>query len=315
MSRRSGSAVGIAGVGAAGSALACALVEAGWEVRVWDRNQAKGRRLANKIGCSFAPGLRGLLEGVDLVILAVSDPAITSLALQLAAAWPETRAPQTVLHTAGAWPSTLLHPLRRRSALGVFHPVAALTGLESAPRLSSSFVTLSGDPPAIRSARRLARSLRMTALTVDDSARALVHLACVMAAGDLVALLGVAEGLLGQAGLPSPKARRLLARLASGAVEGFDRQGPIRALTGPVARGDEATLTRHREALADLAPRSSAGVAHPALVTAAVEILSSANRIDPASARRLRKVLSGWLSEEPAPRTLPRRNGRPKILR
>ena len=42
--------------------------------------------------------------------------------------------------------------------------------------------------------------------------------------------------------------------LVRATVDNWAALGPDRALTGPIARGDEATVARQREAIADRAP-------------------------------------------------------------
>jgi len=57
------------------------------------------------------------------------------------------------------------------------------------------------------------------------------------------------------AGLHAAEARTLLAPLVRQAVDNWARLGPERALTGPVARGDDATVAAQREAVAGAAPQ------------------------------------------------------------
>ena len=93
---------------------------------------------------------------------------------------------------------------------------------------------------------------------VDDEHRAAYHAAACIAANHLVALMGQVERVAA-AGRARP--RRLLP-LARAAVDDVAELGPAAALTGPAARGDEATLGRHRAALPeDELPGYQAGVA------------------------------------------------------
>jgi predicted short-subunit dehydrogenase-like oxidoreductase (DUF2520 family) len=71
-----------------------------------------------------------------------------------------------------------------------------------------------------------------------------------MASNFLVTLEAAAERLAAQAGLE----QELLAPLVRATVENWASLGPQRALTGPVARGDEATVQRQRAAIEARAP-------------------------------------------------------------
>ena len=81
--------------------------------------------------------------------------------------------------------------------------------------------------------------------TVEDDARALYHAAACIASNHLVALLGQVERVGGAAGVPLEAYLALVRET----VENVATLGPARALTGPVARGDTATVERHLAAL------------------------------------------------------------------
>jgi predicted short-subunit dehydrogenase-like oxidoreductase (DUF2520 family) len=99
-------------------------------------------------------------------------------------------------------------------------------------------------------ARGLAKALQMTAVEVPDEDRAAYHAAASIAANFLVTLEGAAERLAATAGVP----RELLVPLARAALENWAANGAEQALTGPVARGDEATIARQRDAIEQRAP-------------------------------------------------------------
>ena len=103
---------------------------------------------------------------------------------------------------------------------------------------------------ALDVARGLADALQMTAVEVPDEDRAAYHAAASIAANFLVTLEGAAERLAATAGVP----RELLVPLARAALENWAANGAEQALTGPVARGDEATIARQREAIEQRAP-------------------------------------------------------------
>ena len=81
------------------------------------------------------------------------------------------------------------------------------------------------------------------------------HAAASIASNFLVTLEAAAERVAGGAGIAPEEARRLLGPLVRTTVENWLRVGPEAALTGPVVRGDEETVARQREAVAERAPR------------------------------------------------------------
>jgi predicted short-subunit dehydrogenase-like oxidoreductase (DUF2520 family) len=94
----------------------------------------------------------------------------------------------------------------------------------------------------------------MTPFEIDDAGRATYHAAASIASNFLVTLEAAAERVARGAELEPQEARALLAPLVRRTVENWARLGPERALTGPVARGDDATVEAQRAAVADAAP-------------------------------------------------------------
>jgi predicted short-subunit dehydrogenase-like oxidoreductase (DUF2520 family) len=103
---------------------------------------------------------------------------------------------------------------------------------------------------ALGLARELALALEMEPVEVDDRDRAAYHAAASVASNFLVTLEAAAERIAATVGIE----RRLLVPLVRATVENWASLGPERALTGPVARGDEATVQAQRAAIADRAP-------------------------------------------------------------
>ncbi len=180
------------------------------------------------------------IPAAPLTWLTVPDGAIEEAA---------SRVPHggVVLHASGA---TGIDPLGSHRARGSLHPLMTFPGPELAlPTRSEVPAAVAGDPEAIEAATRLAQKLGFTPFTVTGD-RALYHAAAVMAGNFATVLLGEASRVLVQAGVPEENAPALLAPLALNSIQNAAEIGPGPALTGPVARGDDAVIQRHRSALA-----------------------------------------------------------------
>jgi predicted short-subunit dehydrogenase-like oxidoreductase (DUF2520 family) len=90
----------------------------------------------------------------------------------------------------------------------------------------------------------------MVPVAVADADRAAYHAAASVASNFLVTLQDAAERIAASAGVP----RECLVPLVRASVEAWAAQGGARALTGPIARGDERTVARQRAAVAERAP-------------------------------------------------------------
>jgi predicted short-subunit dehydrogenase-like oxidoreductase (DUF2520 family) len=84
---------------------------------------------------------------------------------------------------------------------------------------------------------------------IDAAAKTVYHAASVFAANYLVTVLDAALRAYQAAGISEEVARQLAAPLATEALENVFRLGPGAALTGPIARGDIATVARQQAAL------------------------------------------------------------------
>lgn len=209
-------AVRIVGRGRAGGALAGALAAVGWDVEV-----VPGRAATTA-------------HGVDLVVLAVPDDVVADVAATVA---PGSA---VVAHLSGSRGLDVLGPHARSASI---HPLVALpTAALGAERLrAGAWFAVAGDEIA----RRVVRALGGRAVEVPDEHRAAYHAAACIASNHLVALLGQVERVASPIGVPL----EAYLDLARATVENVAALGPAGALTGPAARGDTATLDRHRAAL------------------------------------------------------------------
>ncbi|MBA2608487.1 MAG: DUF2520 domain-containing protein [Actinobacteria bacterium] len=235
----------VIGPGRAGAAIQRALTKAGWH--------------------PYEPLRRGddlhlAASGVDVLLIATPDAAITSVATSIA---PVEGC--VVVHLSGSLGLDVLAPHSRRA---VVHPLLALSEEDLGARrlLEGAWFALTdgGDPVG----QALVEALGGRAVTLADDAdvRALHHAACCVAANHLTTVLGQVEKLADAAGVPF----EAYLTLARGALENVAERGAARALTGPVARGDDATVDRHRAAISARLPEELAH--YDAMVVATQEL-------------------------------------------
>ena len=211
----------VIGAGRLGHALSAALTAAGLDVD--------------------GPLGRGADPKADVVLLTVPDAEIRAAASALT-----PLDAQFVGHCSGA---TTLEPLAGHHAFSL-HPLMTVPAAQPA-RFAGAGCAIAGESErALAVARGLADALGMRPVHVADEDRAAYHAAASIAANFLVTLEGAAERLAATAGVP----RELLVPLAQAALDNWAAAGAAEALTGPVARGDEATLARQRAAIEERAP-------------------------------------------------------------
>ena len=250
MTPQSSRAIGLIGPGRAGVGLALALAQAGYSVRLHGRHKKSvPAPLTLTIGDSSKPP--PWIGDVEVVILTVRDDAITPLATSLATARAISER-HVVLHLSGAQGQEALGPLvPSRAALGSFHPLQTIVEPELAPgRLKGAWAAVEGMPRAVEAGERIAQDLGMRPFRIATKSKAIYHAGAVFASNYLVVVEAIAQRLLRHAGLSDADAWAALRPLVEGTLENLSRHEPREALTGPVVRGDTATIVRHLESLA-----------------------------------------------------------------
>jgi predicted short-subunit dehydrogenase-like oxidoreductase (DUF2520 family) len=199
-----------------------------------------------------AAAARGEVPSGDAIVLCVPDAEIPAAAEAVAGA------ARFVGHTSGATPLSALAPAARAGAeLFGLHPLQTITE-EGADLRGCGCAVAGSSAAALAVAHRIATDLAMVAFEVRDDQRPAYHAAASISSNYLVTLQAEAEALAGAAGIDGFDARRLLAPLVRGTVQNWVELGARRALPGPIARGDELTVERQREAVAAARPQALA---------------------------------------------------------
>ena len=232
----------IVGYGRLGAALAMRLKAAGWPVTVLPRSEESVRRAA-KVGLKLAD--HEDLASATLCVLAVPDAAVPAAAAVVA----EDLGPTTALiHCAGAlgleaFGTKLLG--RRR---GSFHPLVAISDPRD-PLAAHSVAMAASDRTLMPVLWRMALALQLRPIEVPEGKRAAYHAGAVMSAGLFVALIDAACAALAEAGVSPDAALNALLPLSASALQGVEKRGLSKGLTGPIARGDVSVVRAHLEAL------------------------------------------------------------------
>src|SRR4051812_330684 len=232
------------GPGRAGSTIALALNALGWRVTGVAGRAPDAASTVATAACLDAPAtlVSDAGKGAHVVLVATPDAAIEPA---LAAATQSFEPAALVVHLAGSRGLDVFAALREARPTvrgGALHPLQSFpstsAGLE---RLPGSYAAIAGDAEV----EAIALELELRPFRVDDDRRAQYHAAAVVASNHVVALLGQVERMAQAADVPFDA----FAPLVLASVENAFRMRPHRALTGPVARGDLATVQAHIETL------------------------------------------------------------------
>ena len=245
--------LGFIGAGTVGTALAIKLSERGYPVvTVSSRSRKSADKLAQVINnCRAVEGSQAVVDSAELIFITTPDDAIATVVSSV-----KWHSGQSVVHCSGADSVNSLEPARKQGAsVGAIHPLQTFASVEQAiSNISGSTFALEAEEPLLSTLKEIATTLDGTwiELTADD--KVLYHAAAVIACNYLVTLVKLATDLWQTFNVPSEQATKALLPLLRGTIANIERVGIPQCLTGPIARGDTGTITKHIRAMEKAAP-------------------------------------------------------------
>lgn len=224
----------------------------------WNRSRAAARESDELLHPERAlwgelPEVSGSVDLDGAVVwLTVVDDAIEAMAGEVG---PDIPAGSLFLHGCGSLDASVLRVDGLGASVGSLHPLLAITDPERAAERAGEVVwTVEGEAPAVDFGRALTGALGAECIELQEGTRALYHASAATAANLVVALVDAAVEMAEQTGLSRRQARDMLLPLVASSVDNLRESSTSQALSGPAARGDEGTIRRHREALAEESP-------------------------------------------------------------
>lgn len=216
-----------------------------------DRTPEGARECAEFAGAGRAAATLQEARPAELWLIATPDGAIAAAAEALAGSGL-LRPGDAVFHLSGAHPATLLAPAAERgAAVASVHPVKSLADpAAAAASFAGTWCGMEGDAQALAVLKPAFAALGARLFDVDARHKTIYHAASVLVCNDLVALMEAGLRAYAKGGLPREQALKVMEPLVRETVDNVFRLGTEGALTGPVARGDLATVARQLDALA-----------------------------------------------------------------
>jgi len=243
--------ISIVGAGRVGRTLGRRLRELGWRVEaVVTQSRGTAQAAVAAIGGGKAcTGITPEVLRADVVLTTTPDGALEPTARAMARVGGRGWRGKTVLHTSGALDSGVLAALARRgAATGSLHPLQTFSG-RGTPKLDGVIFAVEGDRQAQRVAQQIARSLGGVPVVIRGGDKPVYHAAGALVASQALALVEAATRMLMKIGFTRQRAQKALLPLMRQMLDNFERLGAKPAWTGPIARGDYATVRKHVRAL------------------------------------------------------------------
>ncbi len=241
------------GPGRVGSAISRALFENGYQpIAVIGRSLPSAREACSFIGCDMSLATTDLRAAgsAELILLAVPDDSIASVASQLQRIIDPEPGTTVLMHFSGVHAAAIMRPPKGGMILFSVHPLLPFADRQQAfERLSVAPYIGEGDEAAQQVAAALCEALGGRLERIPTAKKPLYHAAACLASNYFVTLIAEATTLLRLCGIDHHRAEKLLLPLLQNTLDNVALYGAPKGLTGPIVRGDIGTLNAHLLAL------------------------------------------------------------------
>ncbi|MCU0601977.1 MAG: DUF2520 domain-containing protein [Desulfobacterales bacterium] len=245
--------LGFIGAGPVGTTFGVRLSEKGYPViGVADISPEAAQRFAGRVpGCRVFGNNQDLADAADMVFITTADDFIAPVSAGL-----KWRSGQTVVHCSGASTVRSLETARQQGArVGSIHPCQTFAGVEQAiANLPGSTFAIEAEEPVKTTLTEMARALQGDIVYLTSEDKVLYHAAAAIACNYFTTIVKLATDLWRNFGKTSADGIKAYMPLLRGTLTNIETVGFPKCLTGPIARGDVATIRRHLAALEKYAP-------------------------------------------------------------
>ncbi|WP_300668378.1 DUF2520 domain-containing protein [Desulfoluna sp.] len=247
----------VVGCGRVGTSLVVHLNRVGYPIcGVASRSLGSAEKAAGLVpGTPFSTDPVDVTPGADVVFITTPDDSIAEVAVALAERGGFKEG-ASVFHCSGSLPSTLMAAVKEAGALiGSMHPLQSFAGTDLVVNpFDGIIMSVEGDDKSVEMALSMAADLGAKGLTIATHAKTMYHAAAVVASNCFVTVQDMAWTFIRDAGVSEQDAWSVLGPLIEGTLDNIKKVGPVEALTGPIARGDVATIDAHLDKIAEMQP-------------------------------------------------------------
>ena len=234
--------LGIIGGGRAAWAFGSAWTASGEELAGVALRASSPSPIASRLGSRLVSESE-LARSSDLILIAVSDQALAKVIGQLL---PLTPTHLPLFHPSGSLTSSLFQGRPMGFSL---HPLRSLPPVGEPVNMDGTLLTFEGPPAARELARTMVSKFKGRFLELEAADKPLYHAAAVLSSNDVAVLLDMAAATVRDAGVDPRVLKKSLGELAHSAIDNWVGHSGASRFTGPVMRGDRATIQRHLDVL------------------------------------------------------------------
>lgn len=196
----------------------------------------------------YFESMEDVIAASDTIILSTPDGAIKKVWEELP---KEHISGKMICHLSGSLSSDVFSGIERYDAYPVsIHPLVAFSDKESVyHQLNQVSFTLEGHPFAVRKWHTVFEKTGNAVIEITKEMKPLYHAAASMLSNHVVAVLETGYEILERCGFSEEEARSFSSVLVKNNVENVIKDGAVKALTGPIERGDMGTVNKHLSVL------------------------------------------------------------------
>jgi len=240
------------GASKTGIALAYHLEKAGYSPAfLWNRRQEGIDRVHGYVEFKkVSTEIELIPQDIDWIIIAVSDDAIPTVARDLSNVLKEGTG-KRVFHISGAWDADLLNDLKMQHCrTGSFHPLLSVPDIETGISMVENAV-FSCEGDIAGELQLLAKEIGGTGIQLTTDQKSLVHLSAVFVNNFQTVTIQALKQLALSKNISSEMLSALLKTLSRQAIDNAWTKSLSESLTGPVIRGDQKTIDKQLNQLAN----------------------------------------------------------------
>jgi predicted short-subunit dehydrogenase-like oxidoreductase (DUF2520 family) len=251
---------GFIGAGKVGMAFGLYLRKKGFHVQgYFSRNHVSAQTAAAKTNSRAYMAVEQLIPEIDFLWITTPDDEIQGVCNRLAER-KLFKEGQIVAHMSGAAPSILLQEAQKQGCyIYSVHPLQAVAEVEKALKdLESTYFSVEGDLEKMNVVEGLFEKLGNPIFKLTTEHKVLYHAAACVFSNYLVTLVDQGLSYFENVGIAKEEGFKAVIPLIMGTLHNIEAMGTARALTGPIARGDQLTVENHITALENQMPASLA---------------------------------------------------------
>lgn len=283
--------IGFIGAGKVGTSLGIFFKNNGLSLSgYFSRSEASSQNAADLTESCLFSDISALIKASNLVLITTGDDQISSVVNQIAQLSCLTEN-HTLIHTSGALSTDLFDPIKAIGCgLCSLHPIMSFSDIiNAAQNLSSTVFTLEGNKKGLADVEKILEITENPYFIINKEHKVLYHAAACILSNYLVTLMNSGFGLLKATGIAEDQITKAFMPLITATLGNIENSGTVNALTGPLVRGDENTITAHVQAIKTQTPEFLP--LYQTMGLATIDMIKD-KRIDTKKYDQLTKILS-----------------------